>query len=157
MAIRDTLAVSKLDDFKQWLIKDGWQIQNVKGYNEALRAVKPGRKNPLIIYQRDRTNKGSENITHLTVLDRDMGVVKAYLKKRNMDDIDSKADTTKKMAEYIYNSCMDYCAECCADNKQCQAEMSKYLDIDNINFEIPRPPKEYCIANIIKFFEECEN
>ena len=40
MANRNTLAVSKLEDFKQWLISDDWKIVDTKGYFEVLRAVK---------------------------------------------------------------------------------------------------------------------
>lgn len=68
MANRDTLAVSKLEDFKQWLIKDGWEIQETKGWLEVLRATKQDKKYPLIIYRKDKTNRGSENIVHLSVL-----------------------------------------------------------------------------------------
>lgn len=79
MANRDTLAVSKLEDFKAWLIKDGWEIQDTKDMWEVLRAVKPERKFPLIIYKRYKTNNDGKLI-HLSVLDRDMGVIRAFLK-----------------------------------------------------------------------------
>lgn len=51
MANRSTLAVSKLDDFKEWLKTDGWDIQETKGFWEVLRATKKGRKRPIIIYR----------------------------------------------------------------------------------------------------------
>ena len=81
MANRNTLAVSKLENFKQWLIKYGWEIQETKGCWEVLRATKQGKKYPLIIYRKCKTNGGSENIVHLSVLDRDMGVISAFLKE----------------------------------------------------------------------------
>lgn len=80
MANRNTLSVSKLEDFKTWLIKDGWEVQGTKGFYEALRAVKQGRKHPLIVYSRHDTNNGKE-LVHCTVLDRDMGVIRAFLKE----------------------------------------------------------------------------
>ena len=46
MANRNTLSVNKIDDFKVWLEKDGWQLQETKGFYEVLRAVKQGRKHP---------------------------------------------------------------------------------------------------------------
>lgn len=81
MANRNTLSVSKLDDFKVWLVSDGWKIQELKNYFEVLRATKEGRKYPLIVYKRFDTNGGKE-LLHYTVLDRDMGVVRAFLKKK---------------------------------------------------------------------------
>ena len=79
MANRNTLAVSKLEDFKQWLISDDWKIVDTKGYFEVLRAVKEKRKNPLIVYKRLQTDSGKE-LVHCSVLDRDVGIVKAYLR-----------------------------------------------------------------------------
>lgn len=80
MANRNTLSVMKLDDFRSWLVADGWQIQVPRGFYEVLRATKEGRKHPLIVYWRHDTNGGKE-LVHYTVLDRDMGVVRAFLKK----------------------------------------------------------------------------
>ena len=81
MANRNTLSVMKLDDFRSWLVADGWQIQVPIGFYEVLRATKEGRKHPLIVYRRHDTN-GSKKLVHYTVLDRDMGVVRAFLKKK---------------------------------------------------------------------------
>ena len=83
MANRHTLATNKLDDFKTWLFSDGWQIQRPKGFYEVLRATKEGRKYPLIVYQRHDTNNGTPLI-HYTVQDRDMGVLRAYLRKERI-------------------------------------------------------------------------
>lgn len=76
MANRYTLAIAKLDDFKEWLAKDGWQIQEPTGDFEVFRAVKQGRKHPLMIYKRMNAPM------HLSVMERDMGVVRAYLRER---------------------------------------------------------------------------
>ena len=81
MANRNTLAVNQLEDFKAWLVTDGWQIQEPKGDYEVLRATKNGRKHPLLVYYRHDTNGGKE-LVHYTVADRDMGVVGAYYKKK---------------------------------------------------------------------------
>lgn len=81
MANRNTLAVTKLNDFKEWLVKDGWKLQEPKGYWEVLRATKQSRKRPLLIYKRIDTNNGTQLI-HYTVEDRDMGVVMAFLKEQ---------------------------------------------------------------------------
>lgn len=98
MANRSTLAVSKLDDFKEWLKTDGWDIQETKGFWEVLRATKKGRKRPIIIYKRIDTNSGTE-LVHYTVEDRDMGVVRAFLK----DSLKSCQNEFKVGGRYIYS------------------------------------------------------
>lgn len=74
MANRNTLAITNLDDLRDWLIDDGWEIQETKGDYEVLRATKAGRRHPLIIY------KKIDAKIHLSVLDRDMGVIRAYIR-----------------------------------------------------------------------------
>lgn len=81
MANRNTLAVNQLEEFKVWLVKDGWNIQEPKGDYEVLRATKEGRKPPLIVYCRHDTN-GGKDLIHYSLLDRDMGVVRAFLKNK---------------------------------------------------------------------------
>lgn len=81
MADRRTLGVKDLPNFMLWLIADGWRIERVKGYFEALRATKQGRKHPLIVYYRLANNSGGE-LVHYTVQSRDIGVVRAYLKDK---------------------------------------------------------------------------
>lgn len=75
MATRNLLHKNKLDDFKRWLVKDGWKIEPTKGLYEVLRARK-GNKRPLIIYARDNSKE------HVTVQARDVYIVKAYLRDR---------------------------------------------------------------------------
>lgn len=79
MANRSLLQKSKIEDFKSWLQEDGWQIEPTKGIYEIVRATKGTRK-PLIVYTRD--NKGKE---HLTVQDRDLPVVRAYIRDRRRE------------------------------------------------------------------------
>ena len=91
MANRHTLHISKLEDFKEWLVKDGWEIEEPKGIWEVLRARKSGRQNPLIVY---RKADAKEN---LSIMDRDSGVVGAFLRdckktKTNADRIRSMSD-----------------------------------------------------------------
>lgn len=54
--------------------------------------------------------------------------------------------TLEKMAEYIMNSRAEHCSECCADFKECNA---RFAEDENATL----PADEYCIKNIIKFFE----
>lgn len=85
MANRHTLSVTKLEDFKAWLVSDGWYIQEPKGVYEVLRATKKSRKYPLIVYKRHDT-KGGKELVHYTVADRDSGVVGAYIRDRRKTD-----------------------------------------------------------------------
>ena len=71
------LLLNKLEKFKQWLIDDGWNIEAPKGDWEVLRARKPGRKNPLIIYTKMDVKE------HLSVMSRDASVLSAFLRNSN--------------------------------------------------------------------------
>ena len=76
MASRNILHRSKLESFKEYLISKGWVIQDTKGKYEALRAVNPEvMKRPLIIY----SGRSKE---HLSVDDRDFGIVRDYINHR---------------------------------------------------------------------------
>lgn len=91
MANRHKLHISKLEDFKKWLVKDGWEIEDPKGIYEVLRARKFGRINPLIVYRKAEVKE------HLSIMDRDSGVVGAFLRdckktKTNADRIRSMSD-----------------------------------------------------------------
>ena len=81
MATRHVLHRKYLDNFKEWLNNNGWTIEPNKGEWEVLRARKVGRKKPLIIYDRLEGD-------HFSFMDRDYGVVKAFIranKSKNMD------------------------------------------------------------------------
>lgn len=81
MANRHILAISQLDDFKKWLVSDGWEIQKTVGEWEVLRAVKQEKKHPLIVYSKLETNNDTP-LVHLTVLDRDVHIIWQYLKSK---------------------------------------------------------------------------
>lgn len=75
MANRNTLHISKLQDFEQWLSENGWTIEKPNGVYEVLRARKISRKNPLIVFKKANAKE------HLSVMDRDIDVIRAYLRK----------------------------------------------------------------------------
>lgn len=87
MANRNTLHISKLEAFKNWLIKDGWEILPLsKNPYEVLRASKMGISNPLIVY----SGKSKE---HLSFANEWLPVVEAFLhKKTNADRIRSMTE-----------------------------------------------------------------
>lgn len=106
MAKRNVLNVSKLEDLKKWLVKDGWELHPLSNNPyEVLRASKAGKQNPLIIY----SGKSSE---HLSFADRDMAVIGAFLRDKkkpqtNADRIRSMTD--EELAEIFaqYNISLD--------------------------------------------------
>ena len=81
MANRNTLSANQVEKFKAYLVADGWKLQEPKGDYEVLRATKEGKRYPLIVYERLNTTAGKD-IVHYTLLDRDVGIVRAFLKKK---------------------------------------------------------------------------
>lgn len=75
MANRNTLHINAIDDFKKWLVKDGWELQNVIGDYEVIRAKKG--KRLFIAFERLK-----DNLQHLSVSNENMGVVKAFYKSK---------------------------------------------------------------------------
>lgn len=94
MANRHLLAVNKLEDFKSWLVKNGWQIEQVKGKYEVLRARKETEKLPLIVYKTDK-----QGLVHLSVSDWNAQFVNQYLNKQNSSTIDKD-----KLSDYPYKN-----------------------------------------------------
>ena len=96
MANRNTLHISKLESFKNWLIKDGWELLPLsKNPYEVLRASKMGISNPLIVY----SGKSKE---HLSFANEWLPVVEAFLhKKTNADKIRAMSD--EELADFIIN------------------------------------------------------
>ena len=91
MANRHMLHISKLEDFKAWLAKDGWEMEEPKGDYEVLRARKQSRRNPLIVYRK------SDAKEHLSLMDRDAGVLGAFIRdskkpRTNADRIRAMTD-----------------------------------------------------------------
>ena len=100
MANRYTLHKNSLEDFQSWLVADGWEIEKPKGIYEVLRARKAGRQQPLIVYTK------SDAKEHLTVMDRDLEIVGAFLRDKkkpqtNADRIRSMTD--EELADFIIN------------------------------------------------------
>ncbi len=98
MANRCTLHKNSLEDFQKWLVADGWEIEKPKGIFEVLRARKAGRPQPLIVYTKAYAKE------HLTVMSRDIGVVRAFLRAKkkpqtNADRIRSMTD--KELASVV--------------------------------------------------------
>ena len=78
MATRNLLHQSKLGDFTEWLVLDGWKIHPSKGLYEVLRAKKHDRL--LIVYRKADAKE------HYSVMDKDCGVVRAFLRSMRYDN-----------------------------------------------------------------------
>lgn len=81
MANRHLLAVNKLEDFKQWLIRNGWHIEEPKNIYEVLRARKESEKYPFIAYTRAKNN-----LVHLSLSDYNTKIVRQYLNWRENNE-----------------------------------------------------------------------
>lgn len=84
MANRNTRHRNHLPDFLEWLEAKGWKVSTPKGYYEVVRATRPGRQHPLLIYTQLR------DPVHYTVRDRDMPVVWQFLKERRDHNAEHK-------------------------------------------------------------------
>lgn len=73
MANRSLLHKKKLEPFKNWLLANGWKLEEPKGEYEVLRARYSEKQEPLIIYEKLDAKE------HLTVMDKDFNIVRAFL------------------------------------------------------------------------------
>lgn len=130
MAKRNVLHISKLENLKKWLVKDGWQLLPLSNnHYEVLRAGKAGRQNPLIIY----SAKSSE---HLSFADRDMPIIGAFLRDQkkpqtNADRIRSMTD--EELAEVLFGSCIEHMGveECSHPEKACKSCVLDWLKAES--------------------------
>lgn len=126
MAKRNVLHISKLENLKKWLVKDGWQLLPLSNnHYEVLRAGKAGRQNPLVIY----SAKSSE---HLSFADKDMPVIGAFLRDQkkpqtNADRIRSMTD--EDLAEVLFGSCIEHMGveECSHSEEACKSCVLEWL------------------------------
>lgn len=124
MAKRNVLHKNLLEDFQKWLVANGWEIEKTKGTYEVLRARKAGRQQPLIVYTKADAKE------HLTVMDRDLEIVGAFLRDKkkpqtNADRIRNMTDEElaaflpiasnficQPTEECIRNTITKHCGEC---------------------------------------------
>ena len=95
MANRHLLAINKLEDFRNWLLKNGWQIEETKGKYEVLRARKSTEKLPLIVYKKDK-----DGLVHLSVSDWNTKYVYEFIndnKSNKQTDLKFQLDQQKAM------------------------------------------------------------
>ena len=95
MANRHLLAINKLEDFRNWLLKNGWKIEETKGKYEVLRARKSTEKLPLIVYKKDK-----DGLIHLSVSDWNTKYVYEFIndnKSNKQTDLQTQLDQQKAM------------------------------------------------------------
>ena len=130
MGKRNVLHISKLEDLKKWLVKDGWELLSLSNNPyEVLRASKAGKQNPLIIY----SGKSSE---HLSFADRDMPVIGAFIRDQkkpqtNADRIRSMTD--EELAEVLFGSCIEHMGveECSHPEEACKSCVLDWLKAES--------------------------
>lgn len=115
--MRNLLHKNKLEDFKTYLVENGWIIQDTKGVFEVLRAVNPDiRKRPLIVY----SGKSAE---HYSLDDRDADIVRNFINGNNKASDKEQTQSCKDCNKYDKekNSCQEFCEvirRTCEENKQ---------------------------------------
>lgn len=102
MAIRRQLTQSDLADFKEWLVKHEWVIENTKGPYEVLRARKPGRDAPLILFKK-------KNKYDLTFMDKDSDVLNEYIRDVCSDENEQHCrtcdlETVCEMPDFVWSN-----------------------------------------------------
>lgn len=139
MAKRNVLHISKLENLKKWLVKDGWQLLPLSNnHYEVLRAGKAGRQNPLVIYSQNSSE-------HLSFADRDMPVIGAFLRDQkkpqtNADRIRSMTD--EELAELLYSlQTEDLDGMFCKTEDKCEEMMDSGDEI----------PKSMCKQCLVKW------
>ena len=101
MANRHLLAINKLEDFRNWLLKNGWQIEETKGKYEVLRARKSTEKLPLIVYKKDK-----DGLIHLSVSDWNTKYVADFInskKDNKSNNLQQQLDQQKAMWKSLKN------------------------------------------------------
>lgn len=129
MANRHLLAINKLEDFRNWLLKNGWQIEETKGKYEVLRARKSTEKLPLIVYKKDK-----DGLVHLSVSD--------WNTKYVADFINSKKDNKSNNLQQQLNQ-----------QKVMWNELEKYIIDSSINYNISQETKDWFARIIVKMQE----
>lgn len=54
MANKYALALSNVQEFKSWLMQNGWHIEKIKSENEIVRMASDKHEKPLVIYKQTK-------------------------------------------------------------------------------------------------------
>ncbi len=100
MADRGLLHKSKLGEFKQWLIDNGWQIEDHAKNNCAVLRARNEKisRHPLIVYERDK------DTPHFTVQERHYWIVRMWLR-------DKKKGMTAKRKLELFDGLVNHITE----------------------------------------------
>ena len=91
MANRHSLCLQNIEQFKEYLLSNGYVIHDPKGFYEILRATHEKRRHPIIVYRR-QSSSGGGDLVHYTVLDRDFSVVREFFNSRKAGNEDDNND-----------------------------------------------------------------
>ena len=78
------------------------------------------------------------------LLDEPFAIITCHSKK-DYDTLKNFLKVEEKMAKYIMRSGADFCCDCCLIRKECEEQ----VQCDETNL----PPEDYCVKQIIRFFE----
>ena len=117
MANRRTLHMNSIGEFKDWLVKDGWELHEPKGIWEVIRAKKGTR-----IFLAFRKKEAKE---HLSTSDKDNDVVMEFInskkkQKTNYDRIREMSE--EELAEFLLKVNCSYSEPCMMGFGDCKYE-----------------------------------
>ena len=94
-----------LTDFAKYLVSNGWVLEKTKGEYEVLRARKPGRPAPLLVY--DRLNHGCG----YSISETESKLLRKYhndRRKRNLEEIYPTTDEEREENYKVMDGKFDY-------------------------------------------------
>lgn len=107
MANKYALALSDVQEFKSWLMQNGWCIEKIKGENEIVRMTSDKHEKPLVIY------KQTKESIFASVPDMWYDVINAfYAERKAKEAAGCSAEAKEKLLKLIDALSNSLCNEC---------------------------------------------
>lgn len=107
MANKYALTLSDVQEFKSWLMQNGWRIEKIKSENEIVRMTSGKYEKPLVIY------KQTKESIFASVPDMWYDVVNVfYNEKKTKEDAGCSAEAKEKLLKLIDALNNSLCNEC---------------------------------------------
>lgn len=107
MANKYALALSDVQEFKSWLMQNGWCIEKIKGENEIVRMTSDKHEKPLVIY------KQTKESIFASVPDMWYDVINAfYTERKAKEAAGCSAEAKEKLLKLIDALSGSLCREC---------------------------------------------
>jgi len=94
MKNRRNLKHGMLPDFKEYLVRNGWSVEDTKGKYEVLRARKKGYPRPLLVHDRERG-------CGYSIDERDIKIYEQYGKDRESRGLEYWWETQEERDGYF--------------------------------------------------------